>query len=86
MPALRAIERLQPPFPPEAQRQGVLSGRVVAAITVLPNGSVSQVDIVESTPQRMFDRAVRNTLLRWRFEPVPQQMRANVEIVFNADR
>lgn len=80
---LRAIERTQPPFPPEAQREGVVSGRVIAAITVQPNGSVSQVDIVEAVPPRVFDRAVRNTLLRWRFEPVAQQVRANVEVVFS---
>ena len=85
MPLLRAIERSQPPFPAEAQRQGVLAGRVIAAITVLPDGSVGAVDIVESTPQRVFDRAVRNALLRWRFEAIPQQVRANVEIVFNAE-
>jgi TonB family protein len=84
-PPLRAIERTQPPFPVEAQREGVTSGRVVAAITVLPNGTVGQVDIVEAAPTRVFDRAVRNTLLRWRFEPIPQQQRANVEIVFRAE-
>lgn len=82
-PLLRAVERSQPPFPPEAQRDGVVSGRVIAAITVQPNGSVSQVDIIEASPPRVFDRTVRNTLLRWRFEPVPQQVRANVEIAFN---
>lgn len=84
-PPLRAIERSQPAFPIEAQREGISNGRVVAAITVLPNGTVGQVEIVESVPARVFDRAVRNTLLRWRFEPIPQQQRASVEIVFRAE-
>ena len=82
--ALRAIERFPPHFPAEALREGVLSGRVIASITVAPDGTVSQVDIAEATPRRVFDRAVRHALLRWRFEPVPQQVRHTVEFVFKA--
>ena len=81
--ALRAIERAQPPFPPDARRDGITQGRVLAAITVLPNGTVGAVEVLQATPPRVFDRTVRNTLLRWRFEPVAQPTQATVELLFS---
>ena len=48
-------------------RNGVDTGRVVARMTIDAAGRVTNVDIVEAQPRRIFDRAVRNALSQWKF-------------------
>jgi TonB family protein len=79
---LRAIERPQPAFPREALRSGTAEGRVLARLFVRADGSVERVDIVQAAPRRIFDREVRETVLRWRFEPPGQPRQAEVEFEF----
>ena len=35
-----------------------------------PNGSVTNVRIIKSTPRGVFDRTVESTVGRWRFQPI----------------
>jgi protein TonB len=79
---LRAIERPQPAFPREALRSGAAEGRVLARLFVRADGSVERVEIVQATPRRIFDREVRETVLRWRFESPGQPRQAEVEFEF----
>jgi TonB family protein len=83
MAALKAISRPQGMFPAEAVRAGVDKGRVLARLFVAPDGTVSKVEIVSAYPVRVFDREVRETAMRWRYEPPGQARQAEVEFVFD---
>jgi TonB family protein len=81
--ALKAISKPQPMFPREAMRANVDKGRVTARLFIAADGSVSKVDIVSSQPGRVFDREVRDTVMRWRFEAPGQPRQADVEFDFD---
>lgn len=82
---LRPLHRPQPPFPAEALREGVRDGRVLAQIAVNADGSVGRIEIVEATPARVFDKAVRRTLSRWRYEAPGEPRTAWVEFLFKLE-
>ena len=80
---LRALSRPEPMFPREAARESVDKGTVTARLFIAPDGSVNKVDILSAHPPRVFDREVRDTVLRWRYEPPGQARQADVEFVFD---
>ncbi|MCS7101850.1 MAG: TonB family protein [Burkholderiaceae bacterium] len=82
---LRVLRRAEPVFPPEALREGVRGGRVLAQVAINADGSVGAVDIVEAEPRRVFERAVRRALAHWRYEPPGEPRSARVEFVFRSD-
>ena len=71
----------KPPFPRQAIQQG-LSGRVVAWVHVAPSGSVTNVEIKE-TSNRIFDREVIRALSQCRYAAEPVGFIGEYEIVFN---
>ena len=77
----KPLQRVQPAFPRQAMQQGI-SGRVVAWVHVAPEGSVSSVEIKQST-NRLFDREVVRALSQWRFNPEPVGFIGEYEITFN---
>jgi protein TonB len=77
----KASYRVDPSFPRDAIRRG-LSGRVVAWVHVAPNGSVTDVEI-RQTSNRIFDREVIRALSQWKFNPEPVGFVGEYEIVFN---
>ncbi len=79
------LKREQPDFPREAARAGVDTGTVRAKITIAANGDVSSVTIVSSNPPRIFDRAVRSSLERWKFNPGADGRTYETEIGFRAN-
>ena len=56
-------------FPREAVKAGVENGEVKVKVTVDAAGNVTDVQIVEARPPRVFDRAVRGSLSKWKFNP-----------------
>ena len=66
-PVMRLVSRVEPDFPPEAYRAGVDRGTVKARMTVDAAGGVTNVEIVEANPRRVFDRAVSRALAQWKF-------------------
>lgn len=64
----KLISREAPKFPSEALDQGISSGTVKVRLSVAGDGSVTQVDIVESQPQGVFDKVVKRALFRWKYE------------------
>jgi TonB family protein len=62
------IQRVNPDYPPEAQRRGT-EGSVDVSFTVSPEGKVSDVIIVNAEPSDIFDRAAVDAVRRWRYEP-----------------
>ena len=74
--------REQPEFPRDAIYSGVNTGRVVARMNIDANGNVIRVDILESEPKRVFDRAVQRALLRWKFQATGEPRVADTEVAF----
>jgi protein TonB len=70
-------------FPREAIRADVDKGTVRARLFVAPDGTVSKVEILSAQPARVFDREVRETTRRWRFDPPGQPRQTDVEFVFD---
>jgi len=83
-PRLVPIARDAPDFPREAIALGLATGNVKARLTVDAHGNVSSVDIVEAS-HRAFDRAVREALAHWRFEPGSAGRTTTVDIAFKRD-
>jgi protein TonB len=65
--APRAIVKMPPAYPFKAREQGV-EGVVQVKILVREDGSVGEVQIMDSRPKDVFDDAVINAVQRWRFE------------------
>jgi protein TonB len=80
--ALRLISREQPGFPVEAVRKGVTSGHVRARISVAIDGSVSKVEVIQSSPPRVFDSAVTAAVSRWKYAPMSEPTSTVTEFDF----
>jgi TonB family protein len=83
-PALVPIVRESPSFPREALAAGLDTGLVKARLTIDAKGNVESVDIVEAS-HRSFNRAVRDALARWRFEPGAEGRTTVVDVAFKRD-
>ncbi|RUO79596.1 energy transducer TonB [Pseudidiomarina taiwanensis] len=62
------IVRINPRFPPEAARDGI-SGWVMLRFTIDETGGVTDVEVLDSEPRRVFDQEARRALLRWKYKP-----------------
>ena len=82
---LAPLTRESPAFPREALQAGVDRGLVRARLAIDASGRVTGVEILDSQPRRVFDRAVTRTLVRWTYEPGAAGRTADVEIAFNRD-
>lgn len=73
--AVRVVD--QPPFeyPTEARAKGQ-TGFVTLRVLVSEEGTVNDVQVVQSTPQGVFERAAREAVRRWRFTPALSKGRA----------
>ena len=81
--ALEPISRESPEFPREALAAGVDTGVVRARLSIDASGRVTGVEIVESRPRRIFDRAVSRALSRWTYAPGEAGRTTDVEIAFS---
>ena len=79
---LRPVSKVDPEFPREAQLASVDKGRVKARLTIDASGDVIRVDIVESNPRRVFDRAVTRSLSQWRYDKGADGRTVEVELDF----
>ncbi|PZP32044.1 MAG: hypothetical protein DI603_11345 [Roseateles depolymerans] len=65
----KVVKKVPPDFPREAAQKGISTGSVKAKLTIEADGHVSDVEILEAEPKRVFDRAVKSALMEWKFEP-----------------
>lgn len=82
--SLVPISRETPSFPREALAAGLDSGNVKARLTIGAKGNVESIDIV-SASHRSFNRAVRDALTHWRFEPGAAGRTTDVDVAFKRD-
>ena len=71
-----------PAFPPELAQAGLNEGRVHAQLDIDAEGNVTRVRILEARPEKVFDRAVTETLARWKFERGAPARQFDTEIEF----
>jgi TonB family protein len=72
----RQCEHMKPPKPtktpdpayPQSAAQNGLGGTAIVAPTVLPDGSVENVQLIRSATREM-DRATQETVKTWKFKP-----------------
>jgi TonB family protein len=76
------LKRVPVDFPKEAAREGITKGTVKARLSIDAVGKVTRVDILDSRPARVFDRAVRNALVQWTFAPGADNRSYEIEIDF----
>lgn len=76
------VSRVAPDFPRDAVRAGVDSGIVRAKLTIDAGGNVTNVQIVEARPTRVFDRSVRDTLSKWKFNTGADGRTYDTEVEF----
>jgi TonB family protein len=72
---LRPVHRVDPDFPTEAVRAGATKGKVTVRLTIDAAGKVTNVEIVDAIPRRLFDRAVQRALADWRLCGRPRRPR-----------
>lgn len=66
-------------YPPEARKQK-LYGRLRLLVSLLPDGSVHNIDVLESSGQRVLDdAAIRIVRLAAPFAPFPPELKKNVD-------
>ena len=63
----KIVKRVMPVAPSGISRK--TSGFVVVTYNIGTNGRVSDVEIVESQPQGVFDDSARDAVRRWVYEP-----------------
>jgi protein TonB len=80
--ALRPVVRVDPEFPSEAVKAGAAKGKVTARMTLDAAGKVTNVEIVDAVPRRLFDRAVTRALSDWRYAEGSAGRIVEVEIAF----
>ena len=83
---LTPISRLPPQYPPSALMRGQ-EGYVDLLFNVETDGGVADVQVIGSSPPRVFDRAASAAVARWRFKPVVREgvsvtVKAQVRVEF----
>lgn len=66
---LKAVRTVPPEYPQSALSKGV-AGSVLLSFTVDAKGNTRDVQVLQSTPAGVFDRAAVSAVKRWRYAPV----------------
>jgi protein TonB len=61
------ILQIEPQYPIDAARRGI-EGWVKLSFSIDKTGSVTRVQIIDSSPPRVFDREAKRALKRWRYK------------------
>lgn len=62
------VAQALPRYPSAAQERGV-EGRVIMSITIMPDGSVRDVQVVSAQPRGYFEAAAVRAVQTWRYRP-----------------
>jgi len=80
--ALKVISSVQPKYPSNAAREGILEGVVSARIHIETDGRVSQVEILKANPNRYFGKEVIAAVSQWRYSPIAKPQTTLMEFAF----
>jgi protein TonB len=76
------ISRVSPEYPREARRKNIDNGRVIARLNIDEKGNVTDVKIVEANPAQVFNRAVIDALMQWKFQADGEKYVGEIEVEF----
>lgn len=62
------LVRIDPEYPIKARMKGI-EGNVTVSFNIGKNGNPINVEIDKSNPPRVFDKAVRRAVMRWKYKP-----------------
>lgn len=85
MAAPKVLKKVPPEFPSAATKKGVKTGSVKAQLNIGPDGKVVDVSILEASPPKLFDKAVIEALMDWRFEGNGEKQTHELKLVFNSE-
>ena len=63
-----ALLKVEPEYPRKAARQGI-EGWVKLEFTVLEDGTVSDIKILDASPKRVFNKSAKRAITRFKFKP-----------------
>lgn len=63
-----ALLKVEPDYPRQAARQGT-EGWVKLEFTVLEDGTVTDVKVLDANPKRIFNKSAIRAIQRWKFKP-----------------
>ncbi|MBQ46429.1 MAG: hypothetical protein CMP10_02865 [Zetaproteobacteria bacterium] len=66
--AAMPIVRIEPQYPRKAAMRGI-EGFVTVNFLVTESGSISEIKIVNAKPPRIFNRAAKKAVSRWKYKP-----------------
>lgn len=84
------IATFPPAYPQDAQMKGI-TGHVKFSFDIGPDGTPSNIKVVEAKPRRVFDKEARRAIRRWKFKPKVYngqpvvQKNMTYKLVFNLD-
>ena len=81
----KVLKKVAPEYPSEAVKKNIVSGSVRAKIAIAGDGKVSNVEVVEAEPKRIFDRAAVDALSQWKFEGTGAPQTHEVKLVFKSE-
>ena len=84
--SLKRVREVPPVYPKDAQRAGT-EGWVQVEFTISADGSTKDLQVLNSAPKQVFDKAALDSVSKWRFEPVrkngaPVAQRAVLQLKF----
>lgn len=84
--SLKRVREVPPVYPREAQRSGT-EGWVQVEFTIAPDGTTRDLQVRDSAPAQVFDKAALDSVSKWRFEPIrrngaPVAQRAVLQVRF----
>ena len=85
--SLQRVKFVEPVYPASAMQKKI-SGWVDLEFTLLKDGSVASIQILNAQPDGMFDAAARKAVIKWRFVPVqrdggPVEQRVRMRLRFS---
>ncbi len=82
---IKPVSMVQPEYPYEAVKAGATKGTVTARMTLDAAGKVTNVEIVDAVPRRLFDKAVTRALADWRYAEGSAGRTVEIEIAFRKE-
>jgi protein TonB len=85
------IVRIEPKYPVQAARDGI-NGWVQLRFSIMEDGSVDEIEVIDAQPKRVFDREAIRALKRWKYSPKIENGKAlkqtgqKVQLDFNLDQ
>jgi len=68
---LKLLRPIAPQYPVDAATRGT-EGWVELSFTVAPNGRTGNIQVTDSSPRKVFDRAATDAVAAARYEPIPK--------------